>query len=87
MQLRELKREKLWARLYILPMVQAEWDREWIRWRQAEIEREKEIMKDVEGWTAGEAPYINQRFAPPRYDLDGKPVRKCPLTLCHFSCK
>lgn len=38
---RELKREKLWARLYLLPLVQSEWDREWMRWRAGELDRER----------------------------------------------
>eukprot|EP00158_Paraphelidium_tribonemae_P000503 Partr_v1_DN22628_c0_g1_i1_m5319 putative NADH dehydrogenase (Ubiquinone) 1 alpha subcomplex len=71
----ELKREKSYARLYLLPLVQAEWDRDWIRWRQDQLAKEEEIMKDVPGWKVGESVYHNSRWAPPRYDLDGNPVR------------
>lgn len=72
---RELKREKLWARLYLLPLVQAEWDREWMKWRDEQLAKETEIMKDVPGWKVGESVYHNKRWAPPRYDIDGNPVR------------
>ncbi len=65
----------MWARLYMLPVVQAEWDREWMKWRAEEISKEKEIMKNVEGWKAGESPYQNERWAPPAFDLNGNPVR------------
>ena len=72
---RELKREKSWARLYLLPLVQAEWDREWLRWRQSELDREREIMQDVPDWKVGESVYQNDRYAPNRFDLQGTPVR------------
>jgi NADH dehydrogenase (ubiquinone) 1 alpha subcomplex subunit 13 len=72
---RELKREKLWARLYILPLLQAEWDREWVVWKRDQDEKEREIMKDVVGWKVGESCYKSGRFTPPKYDIDGRPVR------------
>jgi hypothetical protein len=75
---REIKREKSWARLYMLPVVQAEWDREWLKWRSEQVEQEKEIMKNVEGWVPGQSPYEN-RFAFPAFDLEGNPVRKFTL--------
>lgn len=71
----ELKREKMWARLYLLPVFQAEMDREWMKWRASQIQEEKEIMKNVQGWNAGESPYHHQRWVPPTFDLDGNPVR------------
>ena len=72
----------MWARLYILPLVQAEMDREWMKWRQGQLAKEAEIMKDVEGWQVGESVYHNDRWAPPRYDLEGNPVRKA-LSFFH----
>jgi len=47
---RELEREKVWSRVYLLPALMAEGDRDMYRRQQAMIEREREIMKDVPGW-------------------------------------
>lgn len=44
-------------------------------WREAEVKKEAEIMKNVPGWVAGESPYHNNRFAPPGFDLDGNRIR------------
>ncbi|KAI3657580.1 hypothetical protein MP638_002692 [Amoeboaphelidium occidentale] len=72
---RELKREKSYARLYMLPLLQSEMDREWMVWRQEELKKEAEIMKSVEGWTVGESPYETRKFHFPAYDLEGNPVK------------
>jgi NADH dehydrogenase (ubiquinone) 1 alpha subcomplex subunit 13 len=76
-----LKREKLWARLYVLPAIQAEWDREWMKWRADQLAKEAEIMKNVPGWVVGEKVYENSRWAPQGFDLDGNPVSKF-ASLC-----
>ncbi|KAG8882632.1 hypothetical protein FRB97_007978 [Tulasnella sp. 331] len=47
---RELKREKAWARIHLVPMLMAEGDRDAYRRQEAALAREKEIMKDVPGW-------------------------------------
>jgi hypothetical protein len=47
---RELKREQAWSRIHLVPLILAEQDRDAYRRNQAAIAREKEIMKDVEGW-------------------------------------
>jgi hypothetical protein len=47
---RELEREKAWSRIYLLPALMAEGDRDLYRRRQAMMEREREIMKEVPGW-------------------------------------
>jgi NADH dehydrogenase (ubiquinone) 1 alpha subcomplex subunit 13 len=47
---RELNREKAWSRIHLVPLLLAEQDRDAYRRQQAAIAREKEIMKDVEGW-------------------------------------
>jgi hypothetical protein len=47
---RELQREKAWSRIYLVPLVLAEQDRDAYRRQQAALAREKEIMKDVDGW-------------------------------------
>jgi len=47
---RELKRENVWSRIYLTPMLLAEGDRDAYRREQAALAREREIMKDVTGW-------------------------------------
>ena len=46
---RELQREKAWSRIHLVPLIMAEGDRDVYRRSQAALEREKEIMKDVDG--------------------------------------
>jgi NADH dehydrogenase (ubiquinone) 1 alpha subcomplex subunit 13 len=50
MECRELKREKVWSRLHLVPILLAEGDRDVYRRAHAALAREKEIMKDVDGW-------------------------------------
>lgn len=50
---REMAREKVWARIYLTPMLQAEADRDDVRRHFAAQQREKELMKDVKGWDLG----------------------------------
>ena len=40
----ELAREKLWARIHLIPLLQAEEDRDQIRRHWADKEREKELL-------------------------------------------
>ena len=47
---RELDREEAWMRIYLLPFLLAEEDRDIYRREMAQVAREREIMKDVEGW-------------------------------------
>lgn len=47
---RELKREKAWSRIHLIPMILAEADRDTFRREQANLKREQEIMKDVPNW-------------------------------------
>jgi len=54
---RELKREKLWSRIHLVPMLMAESDRDAYRRQLALLSHEAEIMKDVEGWQVGESVY------------------------------
>ncbi|KAG8959802.1 hypothetical protein FRC03_007468 [Tulasnella sp. 419] len=61
---RELKREKAWSRLHLVPMLLAEGDRDAYRREQAALAREKEIMKDVKGWEPGKSVYNNQKIVP-----------------------
>lgn len=47
---RELQRENIWSRIYLVPLLIAEGDRDAYRRQQAALAREQEIMKDVKGW-------------------------------------
>ncbi|KAI9025031.1 GRIM-19 [Phycomyces nitens] len=65
---RELKRENLWARINVVPLLTAEADRDTYRRTQAANAREAEIMKDVKGWKAGESVYNNTKYyIPPNF--------------------
>lgn len=59
---RELKRENLWARINLVPLLTAEADRDIYRRTEAAKAREEEIMKNVEGWKAGESVYNNTKY-------------------------
>ncbi|KAG9301680.1 hypothetical protein G9A89_016751 [Geosiphon pyriformis] len=62
---RRLKREKLWGRIHIIPLLQAEADRDAYRRNFAALKREAEIMKDVPGWKVGESVYNTKRYMHP----------------------
>ncbi|KAI9468915.1 MAG: GRIM-19 [Benjaminiella poitrasii] len=65
---RELKRENLWSRIYLVPLLTAESDRDMYRRLEAAKGREAEVMKDVKDWNAGESVYHNTKyFTPPRF--------------------
>ncbi|TXT12989.1 hypothetical protein VHUM_01390 [Vanrija humicola] len=61
---RELQREKAWSRIYLVPAILAEQDRDEHRRSLAAVAREKEIMKDVPGWEAGQSVYNTKRYTP-----------------------
>ncbi|KAG5357452.1 NADH dehydrogenase [ubiquinone] 1 alpha subcomplex subunit 13 [Yarrowia sp. C11] len=61
---RELKREKLWARIYLMPLLQAEEDRQTVRRSIAQLEREKEIMKGT-GFDVDKSVYNDGKFHAP----------------------
>ncbi|KAF9949250.1 hypothetical protein BGZ65_007465 [Modicella reniformis] len=61
---RELEREKVWSRIYLIPMLQAEADRDTYRREVAAREREAQIMKNVKGWKVGESVYNSKRYTP-----------------------
>ncbi|KAI3616425.1 nadh dehydrogenase 1 alpha subcomplex subunit 13 [Moniliophthora roreri] len=62
---RELQREKVWSRIHLVPLLMAEGDRDAYRRQQAALAREREIMKDVNGWEAGKSIYNNPKYATP----------------------
>ncbi|KAJ7129356.1 GRIM-19 [Mycena epipterygia] len=59
---RELKREKTWARIHLVPLLMAEGDRAAYQLTQRGIAVEAEIMKDVKDWTPGRSVYNNPRY-------------------------
>ncbi|KAK4686051.1 NADH dehydrogenase (ubiquinone) 1 alpha subcomplex subunit 13, partial [Tremellales sp. Uapishka_1] len=61
---RELQREKAWSRIHLVPLIMAEQDRDAYRRNTAALAREKEIMKDVEGWEVGKSAYHTARYTP-----------------------
>lgn len=63
-----MKRENLWSRIHLIPLLTAESDRDMYRRTIAAKNRESEIMKDVKDWKAGESVYNNTKyFTPPNY--------------------
>ncbi|CAM0139790.1 hypothetical protein VKS41_009336 [Umbelopsis sp. WA50703] len=59
---RELKRENIWSRIHLIPLLTAESDRDNYRRQQAALAREAEIMKDVKDWKVGESVYNNTKY-------------------------
>lgn len=72
----ELSREKLHARINILPLLQAEQDRDILRRSLAYYNREAEIMKDVPWWEVKNTYSDKNEFHPPHTVLVGKQVDK-----------
>ncbi|CAH7675371.1 GRIM-19 [Phakopsora pachyrhizi] len=60
----ELKREQMWSRIHLVPLLMAESDRDAYRRNRANLEREKEIMRDVPGWEAGKSVYNTKKYVP-----------------------
>ncbi|KXS22196.1 hypothetical protein M427DRAFT_50544 [Gonapodya prolifera JEL478] len=50
---RELRREKTWSRIHLVPILQAETDRDTVRRMDALASREAEIMQQVDGFVPG----------------------------------
>ena len=67
---REMAREKIWARIHLTPMLQAEADRDDVRRHWAAEAREKELMKDVKGWKFGSV-YHSDRYVLPSTSASG----------------
>jgi hypothetical protein len=55
---RELEREKIWARIHLVPLLLAEGDRDAFRREHAATARERAIMDGVPGWEVRAAPLI-----------------------------
>ncbi|XP_018421429.1 PREDICTED: NADH dehydrogenase [ubiquinone] 1 alpha subcomplex subunit 13 [Nanorana parkeri] len=57
--------EDLEARLALMPLLQAEYDRRVLRALRINLEQEAIIMKDVPGWKVGESTFHTGRWVPP----------------------
>eukprot|EP00794_Sanderia_malayensis_P009774 gene9773-10773_t len=64
-KMRALRKETIEGRIALLPLLQAERDREQLRTLKENYELEALIMKDVKGWNVGESVYHNKRWVPP----------------------
>ena len=63
---REIRHEKVARREALYPVLQAEEDRAWVARKAAAEEKERELMKGVEGWEAGKSVYSpGARWVPP----------------------
>lgn len=67
----ELGREKMWSRIHLIPLLQAEEDRDQVRRHLADQAREKELM-------GGEnfKVYNSDRFVRPTFAVTPKDVTK-----------
>ncbi|KAL7409245.1 GRIM-19 [Mrakia frigida] len=63
---RENQRENSWARIHMIPFLMAENERDQYRREWALKERERIIMKDVEGWEVGKMPYHTKDYVRPK---------------------
>ncbi|KAA1065212.1 hypothetical protein PGT21_032621 [Puccinia graminis f. sp. tritici] len=61
---RELKRENIWSRIHLVPILTAENDRDLFRRERARIDREREIMKDDPTWVVGQSVYNTKKYVP-----------------------
>ncbi|KAK7206879.1 GRIM-19 protein [Myxozyma melibiosi] len=64
---REYSREKAWARLSLLPLLQAEADRDYVRRITALTKREQELMKDHPDWADNKPVFNDGRSRFPSY--------------------
>lgn len=64
---RATQRDERERRIALLPFLQAEADVEFLEKQEKILAEEREIMKDVPGWTAGESTYHSDRFVTPLY--------------------
>lgn len=76
----ELAREKMWARIHLMPVLQAEADRDMVRRYYAEKAREKELLgKEIK-------VYNSDRYAVHRLNSlqDANSVQVHPADLCGY---
>ncbi|MCJ1338529.1 hypothetical protein MMC09_003818 [Bachmanniomyces sp. S44760] len=66
----ELAREKMWSRIYLIPLLQAEEDRDLVRKHLADQAREKALLGTQT------SPYNSDRFVRPHYAVTPTKVMK-----------
>ena len=66
---RELQREKVWARIHLMPLLQAETDRDLVRRHYSDKAIESKIMANVPGWDVNENVYNDGRFRSPTFSF------------------
>ncbi|CAI5485711.1 unnamed protein product [Closterium sp. Naga37s-1] len=59
------KKEKIDARVAILPLIQAEEDARFAAARREELQQEAHIMRNVDGWVVGQSVYNSGRWMRP----------------------
>jgi NADH dehydrogenase (ubiquinone) 1 alpha subcomplex subunit 13 len=62
---REVAREERENRIALLPFLQAEADVEYLEQEKHILEKERQVMKNVPGWVAGQSPYHSGRYQAP----------------------
>lgn len=67
----ELKREKMWSRIYLLPLLQLEQDRDMVRRTLLHHKREGEMMSNIPWWEV-KSTYHDDAFHPPTTTIFGK---------------
>eukprot|EP00126_Sphaerothecum_destruens_P003047 Sdes_comp16534_c1_seq1m5848 len=73
LQRRKEKLEKTQARLMLVPLLQAEEDRRYLKRLKEIQEEERIIMKDVPGWDFNDKIYHTDRFVPPPRNIQYGP--------------
>jgi len=66
----ELAREKMWSRIYLIPLLTAEEDRDLVRRHYADQAREKELLG------TNTSPYNSDRFVRPTFAITPSKVSK-----------
>ncbi|KUF96644.1 hypothetical protein AM588_10006316 [Phytophthora nicotianae] len=62
---REVAKEERENRIALLPFLQAEADVEYLEQEKHILEKERQVMKNVPGWVAGQSPYHSDRYQAP----------------------
>ena len=62
---RSLKQERAEARQALVPLLSAEEDRKFLKWKEGADREEAELMTHVRGYKVGERLYHSDRWVPP----------------------
>uniref|UniRef100_A0A061QUA6 NADH dehydrogenase [ubiquinone] 1 alpha subcomplex subunit 13 n=1 Tax=Tetraselmis sp. GSL018 TaxID=582737 RepID=A0A061QUA6_9CHLO len=72
-QRRADKAEREHVRRALVPFLQAEEDRRYLKAKKQLLEKEASIMKDVDGWEVGRSVFNSDRWMPPSDFKSGSP--------------